>query len=190
MMKPKLVLLLILIVLFGVFVALRFFILNGQTDYGELKILSSPTTSVFIDNSMVGKTPYDQKYKIGDYLLKLIPEGTATETASWQGKIKIYKNALTYVNRELGSSDLTSAGEIFTSTKMEPQPKDPNNGELYVDSEPEGAIAYLDNDEKGVAPLILQDVPKGDHEVSVFMPGFSANAKNQCRRRLQSKCNF
>ncbi len=171
-MKPKLILLLVLILLFGVFVAVRFFILNGQTDYGELKILSSPTTNIFIDNAMIGKTPFDQKYKIGEYLLKLIPEGTATETASWQGKISIFKSALTYVNRELGASDLTSAGEIFTSTRMTASPQDPNNGAVSVDSDPEGAIVYLDNDEKGVAPLILQDVPKGDHELSVFMPGF------------------
>ncbi|MBI2641451.1 SH3 domain-containing protein, partial [Candidatus Roizmanbacteria bacterium] len=35
-----------------------------------------------------------------------------------------------------------------------------------------GAIVYLDNDEKGVAPVLLEDVVKGDHELSVFMPGF------------------
>ncbi len=171
-MKAKLILLTILILGFGVFVFVRFFILNKQNEFGRIKVVSSPTTSVFIDNVAVGKTPYEEKYKVGEYLLKLIPEGNATDTASWQGKIKIYRNALTYVNRELGSSDVTSAGEIFTTTKMDKAPTKSDTGEIYVETEPEGSIVYLDNDEKSVSPLLMSDVTKGDHELSVFMPNF------------------
>lgn len=172
-MKRKLLLLLILVCLFGVFILMRFFVLSQQDVYGGLKIVSSPEASVFINNVAVGKTPFEEtKRKTGDYILKLIPDTTATDTASWQGKIQIYKNALTYVNRELGTSDITSAGEIFTVTKMEKQPSNGSYGEISVDTEPQGAIVYLDNDEKGVAPLILADVLKGDHELSVSMPGF------------------
>lgn len=171
-MKSKLILLLTLIFLFIAFVVIKFFVMDKQNAYGKLKIISSPTTSVFINNAAIGKTPFDEKYKVGEYLLKLIPEGTATETASWNGKINVYKNALTYVNRELGSSDVFSAGEIFTTQKMETPPKNGNYGEIYVETEPQGAIVTLDNEEKGVAPLVLQDVMRGDHELSVFMPGF------------------
>lgn len=171
-MKGKLILLLVLLLGFAAFVVVRFFILGSQNVFGRVKVVSSPVTSVFIDNVAVGKTPYEEKYKIGEYILKLIPEGSATDTASWQGKIKVFKNALTYVNRELGTSDVTSAGEIFTTRKMEKPPKSGDLGEIYVETEPQGAIVYLDNDEKGVAPLILQDVVKGDHELSVFMPKF------------------
>jgi hypothetical protein len=127
---------------------------------------------VFIDNQIVGSTPFEDKFKTGEFLIKLIPQGTASDTASWQGKVKINKNALTYVNQELGSSDITTAGEIFTTTPMEKRPSNPNHGQIYVESEPNGAIVYLDNDEKGVSPLILDEVLKGDHEISVFMPGF------------------
>lgn len=171
-MKSKLILLIILIAIFGLFVFFRFFILDQQNVYGKLKVISSPTTTVFVNNTAVGKTPFESKFKVGEYILKLIPEGTATEAISWSGKIKIYKNALTYVNRELGSSDINSSGEIFTTTKMEKPPRSVGYGEIYVETEPEGAIVTLDNDEKGVTPLIMEDVPKGDHELSVFMPGF------------------
>lgn len=171
-MKKKLILLTILIIGFILFVISKFFIFNSQNEVGRIKIVSSPTTSVFINNLATGKTPFDQKYKVGEYILKLIPEGNATDTASWQGKISVYKNALTYVNRELGSSDVTSAGEVFTTTKMEKPAKSGDYGEVYVETEPQGAIVYLDNDEKGVSTLILSDVLKGDHELSVFMPGF------------------
>lgn len=165
-------LLLILVVLFVIFVLIRFFVFDRQNAYGRLKIVASPGASVFVNNAIIGKTPYEDKYKVGEYLLKLIPEGTSTETASWNGKVTVYKNALTYVNRELGSSDITSAGEIFTTQKMTSPPKNSNYGEIYIETEPQGAIVTLDNDEKGIAPLILQDVLRGDHEVSVFMPGF------------------
>ena len=171
-MRNKLTLLLILIGLFMAFVVIRFFIFDRQNAYGRLKVVSSPGTSVFVNNAIIGKTPYEDKYKVGEDLLKLIPEGTATDTASWNGKVTVFKNALTYVNRELGSSDIASAGEIFTTEKMPTPPKNSNYGEIYVETEPQGAIVTLDNDEKGVAPLILQDVLRGDHELSVFMPGF------------------
>lgn len=172
-MKGKLLLLTVLIVAFALFVLVRFFILDKTSEYGNLEVVSSPTTSVFINNSLVGKTPIsDYKMKVNEYLIKLIPEGISTETASWNGKISIYKNALTYVNRELGSSDLNTAGEIFTTKKMESPPENPNNGGIYVETDPQGAIVTLDNDEKGVAPLDLDNVSQGDHELSVFMPGF------------------
>lgn len=171
-MKGKLILLTILLVIFAIFIVTKFFILDNQSTLGKLKIISSPTTSVFIDNVAIGRTPFEDKYKVGEFILKLIPEGNATETASWQGKIKIYKNALTYVNRELGSSDITSAGEIFTVSKMEKSPKSSKYGEIYVETEPTGAIVYLNNEEKGVAPLILADIIQGEQELSVFMPGF------------------
>jgi hypothetical protein len=171
-MKGKLSLLLILVLLFVGFVAVRFFIFDKQNEYGRLKVISSPTASIFLNSNLIGKTPYEDKYKVGEYLLKLIPETAATDTASWNGKINIYKNSLTYVNRELGSSDIASAGEIFTTVKMTKKPSNSQSGEIYVETEPQGAIVTLDSDEKGVAPALMENVSRGDHELSVFMPGF------------------
>jgi hypothetical protein len=171
-MKSKLTLLSVLFLLFIVFVVVRYFIVDKQNEYGKIKIISSPVTSVFINSTFIGKTPYEDKYKVGEYLLKLIPESSASDTASWNGKINIYKNALTYVNRELGSSDIASAGEIFTTIKMTKKPTNSDSGEIYVETEPQGAIVTLDNDEKGVAPALMENVTRGDHELSVFMPGF------------------
>lgn len=171
-MKGKLSLLLILVLLFIIFVVVRFFIIDKQNEYGKIKIISSPTASVFLNSTFIGKTPFEDKYKVGEYLLKLIPEATASDTASWNGKVTVYKNSLTYVNRELGSSDIASAGEIFTTVKMTKKPQNSESGEIYVETEPQGAIVTLDGDEKGVAPALMENVLGGDHELSVFMPGF------------------
>jgi hypothetical protein len=170
--KSKFILLLFLCALFLAFVASRILALNNQDVYGRLKVVSSPGAGVFIDGIAVGKTPYENKQKAGEYTLKLIPEGNEPNISSWQGKIKVYKNSLTYVNRELGPSDISSAGEVLTISKMEKNPENPNFGEIYVETEPSGAIVYLDNDDKATAPFIIERVLKGDHELSVFMPGF------------------
>ncbi|MCX7956002.1 MAG: PEGA domain-containing protein [Patescibacteria group bacterium] len=170
-MKKKLLILLFLFLGFIIFVIIKFIIFDKNNEFGILKINSSPTTSIFIDNIAIGKTPFEEKYKTGEYLLKLIPEGTATETASWNGKINIFKNSKTFINFNLGSSDILSSGEIFTVQKSSSS-KNNQYGEIYVETEPQGAIVTLDNDEKGTAPLILQNILPGDHELSVFMPGF------------------
>jgi len=171
-MKGKLLVFLFLLLAFGGFIAFKFFVLDKRSVGGKLKVLASPVSSVFLDNKTIGKTPYEGETPVGEYMLKLIPEVTGTESASWQSKIKIYPNALTYVDRELGSSDLTSAGVILTAVKMTSAPKKKDTGEVEVESEPAGAIVYLDNDEKGIAPLILSEVQVGDHELSVYVPGF------------------
>ncbi|OQY68721.1 hypothetical protein B6D29_00490 [Microgenomates bacterium UTCPR1] len=171
-MKSKFVLLLTLIILFIGFVIVKFVIKDKTTSMGRIKIVSSPTAEVYIDNKLLGKAPLEIEYDVGEHLLKMIPEGMGTGTASWNGKINIFKNSLTFVNRELGQSDIFTAGEIFTTEKMKESAKGPDYGEIYVETEPQGAIVTLDNDEKGVAPMILQDVMRGDHELSVFMPGF------------------
>lgn len=168
-MKGKLILLFLLIVLFIIFVFFRFIIFDVQNTDGQLRIVSSPASSVFLDNVAVGKVPFDLKYKSGEYILKLIPEATAT--ATWQRKIKVNKKTVTYINIELGSSDLTTAGVVFNVVKSSSKMKNDTGG-LLVESDPPNALVYLDNDEKGVSLLELSDIPKGDHELSVFMPGF------------------
>ena len=171
-MKTKFLILVVLLVGFIIFLGVKFLILDKQNAYGRLKIISSPAAGVFIDSVAIGKTPYEDKYKVGEFLVKLIPVGEASSTATWQGKVKVYRNALTYVSRELGSSDVTSAGEIFTIVRLDNPPKNKDNGEVYVETEPKGAIVYLDNDEKGVGHLTMENVLKGEHELSVYLPGF------------------
>jgi hypothetical protein len=171
-MKRKLILLMVLTGLFIGYIGVQFVVLSKQNEYGRLQIASSPNTNVFLDNINVGRTPYDQKVKIGDHAVKLIPDREATATATWQGKVKVFKNALSYVNRELGNSDITSAGEIFTIIPADVEQRMAGTGQVYVETEPVGAIVYLDTDEKGVAPLVLSEILKGTHELSIYMPGF------------------
>lgn len=171
-MKKKLLFLILLISGFVIFLLVNEFLLKNRTPMGRIKIVAAPSAGVFIDNVALGKTPFEQKIEAGEYQVKLIPEGVAEETVSWQGKVQVVPDSLTYINRELGPSDIASAGEIFTVVPMENPPEERGTGDVYVETEPSGAIVYLDNDEKGVSPLLMQGVTQGDHEISVFMPGF------------------
>ncbi len=170
--KGKLILLTVLVFLFGLFLLGKFFLFNNQLELGEINIISTPKSVVYLDQIQVGSTPIQQKIKVGEYQIKLIPNKEASQSATWQGKIKVYKNAVTFVGRVLGTSDISTAGEILTVTKMSSKPSRDDIGEIAVESEPQGALVFLDLDEKGVAPLILTDVPKGTHELSIYLPGF------------------
>ena len=48
---------------------------------------------------------------------------------------------------------------------------------VYIETEPIGAIIKLDNDEKGVSPLLLSEVSKGAHEISISLPGYFPKIK-------------
>jgi len=171
--KIRLVVFTILLFSIATFAIIRYLILDNSKQEGTIKIISSPLASLFINSNPIDRpTPFEGKLKPGEYTVKLIPQGDATSSASWESKVNIYSNSLTYINRELGSSQLTSSGEILTSTPMKNKPSEPDTGEVYIETEPTGAIVKLDNDEKGVGPLLLSGVSKGSHELSITLPGF------------------
>lgn len=143
-----------------------------QKQEGELKIVSSPSSTVFINNAPQTNTPFATKLKPGEYLIKLIPTKESTTAASWQSKVMVYKNAQTYINRVLGATDSLSSGEILSVVKMTKKPEKKETGEIYVETDPAGALVYLNSDEKGVAPHVLENVPVGEHELSVYLPNF------------------
>ncbi len=170
--KGKFILLGVMTLIFGLFILITNLLKDKAHQMGQLRVTSSPGANVFIDNINVGKTPFEKNIEVKEYLVKLIPDRLATATASWEGKVPVHKNARTYINRELGATDILSSGEVFTIPPASSFKGKNNTGEVYIESEPIGALVYLDNEEQGVAPLTLQNVPVGSHELSIFMPGF------------------
>ena len=143
------------------------FLSSKTTSSAGLKVVSTPQTSVFLNDKLVGKTPLDDKYPPGEYTLKLIPQDTSTQYSSWQGKITLSPSFLTYVNRELGSSELTSAGEILSLEKISG-----SQSQVAVFSTPDAASVLFDGQEKGATPLLLRDVLPGEHDVAISSAGF------------------
>ena len=173
-MKGKLKLILILSIAFVVFVVVKLLFDMASKKEGRLQILSRPEAAIFLDNVMKGNTPFTNTLKEGEYLLKIVPDGVATSAASWQKKISIFSGSLTYVDVQLESSDISSWADVYWLTKLGMFSK---SSELLIETEPSGALIYIDGDEKGVSPLTLEQVSQGSHELSVFMPGFSRRSK-------------
>lgn len=171
-MKAKFLLLITIFVIFGLIIAGKFIFLSFGTTDGTLRVISSPNSKVLLNDLEIGKTPLDQKVKEGEYILKLKPENSSSQSATFESKIKINKNTLTYVNQDIGVSNLSSTGVIFSIEKMTKHPDKSNTGEIEVQSEPSGAKVFLDSEEHGNTALILSNIEKGIHELTISSPGF------------------
>src|SRR3989344_1075377 len=166
-MKRRIVTLLILaIVVIGAAFGITKFVMGLRDNrQAGIKIVSIPVASVFFDDDLKGKTPFDQKMSTGTYLIKLTPDGT--DTASWQKEINLQAGLIIYINRELGKSELSSSGEVLI---LENTGEDKSS--ISVISTPDGATVALDGQEKGTTPLLLSDVEVGEHTLFMFAPGF------------------
>ena len=85
-MKRKVFFLVLVAVVLLLIAGVMKFISSRTPKEGELRVESSPTVSVFLDNKHMGRTPFKEKVPAGEYTLRLVPETTTGETSSWQGK--------------------------------------------------------------------------------------------------------
>lgn len=143
------------------------FFSKSKKGISGLRVVSNPSASVFLNDQLLGKTPYENKYIPGEYTLKLIPDETGGSATSWQGDVTLEPSFLTFVARDLGPSELMSGGEVVTL-----EPLSGNEAQIAVFSLPDAASILLDGQEKGIAPIVLRDVLPGSHDVAVSTPGF------------------
>ena len=140
---------------------------NRGPKIGELRIDSQTPASIFLDNKNIGKTPYRDKIAAGEYTMKLVSDSTTSQLTSWQGKVTVGQNLLTFVNANLGETDLTTAIDIVWLEKITSK-----QSELSVTTSPDGATVLVDDVSRGVTPLSIQDISPGDHSISVTNTGF------------------
>lgn len=151
-------------VILVIFSIMRFVTSRGPK-YGELRIDSQPTVTVFLDGKELGKTPYKDKVMVGEYTVKLVPDSASA--SPWQGRVKVGQNLLTYVNANITDSDLTTAVDIVWLEKISSKVS-----ELAVTTSPDGATLLVDDVSRGATPLTLSDIPPGEHSISVTNLGF------------------
>lgn len=147
-----------------------FKIISSQTKgVAGLKVVVTPVSSVFLNDKAIGHTPLEVKEPSGEYILKIIPDDTISGATTWQGKITLVPSVLTYVHRDLGGSELTSAGEIVTLEKITGQ-----DSQVAVVSKPDAATVILDGQERGTTPLTVPNVATGEHDVAASTTGFTS----------------
>lgn len=142
--------------------------LNQNTGKGALQVTSVPQSQVYLNGKLIGETPLckcDQQgmIPIGSYRIRLIPkEGNSKP---YDEQIAINKSTLTVVDRTFGEN---SSGSVIALTPL-PSKKEI---ELMVISFPDKTNVFLDNNQKGITPILLKDVIESDHELKLTKEGY------------------
>ena len=167
-MKRKIVFILVLIGLVAAVAVIVKLLTNRGPKQGELRVNSNPVVSIFLDNKNIGRTPFpSEKVNAGSYTIKLVPDTTTPQLASWEGQIVIGQGLLTYVNADLSESELSSAVDVLWLEKISSK-----QSELSVTTNPDGASVLVDDVTRGVTPISISDITPGDHTVTVSSVGF------------------
>ncbi|OGK55480.1 hypothetical protein A3B56_01175 [Candidatus Roizmanbacteria bacterium RIFCSPLOWO2_01_FULL_45_11] len=136
---------------------------------GELRVESSPKTTVFVNGENKGQTPLVQSMSQGKYDIKLLPENEQS-TASWQQQVTLNPGVQTFVNVNLASTDASSSWEMITLEEGKA-----GNSEISIFSYTDPAEIFFDDERKGTTPLSFQDVSAGTHNVRLLAPGHAEN---------------
>lgn len=162
----KFLLLLPIPILFVSFVLLIFKDKIFKTAKAGLQVESKPSARLFLDGREVGTTPYQTgELEGGEKVIRLVPEGNLSP---WETKINLTEGALSYVYRKFDFSESSSSAKIVTLEKL----ADKKAKALMVISTPDSCRVKVDGEEKGFTPLPLDNLTEGEHEVSLFSPGF------------------
>jgi hypothetical protein len=168
MRKISLLLLPVLIAVL-VFFGIIFF-LDKKTGKGALQVTSVPKSQVYLDNILVGTTPFcacdpTQMLAIGDYNVKLVPiEG---DFKPFEEKITISRSTLTAVDRAFADNG-SGEGSIISLIPL----NDKNEAEVLVTSSPDKANVFLDSNPVGITPLVLRQVSLSDHDLRITKNGY------------------
>ena len=140
----------------------------GKQKKAALQITSNPKTTVFLDDERLGSTPFfNDKIKAAEYKIRLVPENDAGDL-SWEGRVKLVGGVLTVISRDLGNGEETSSGYVLS---LEPR-TDKSKTSAAVITKPDGAVVSVDGEPKGFAPLSIEDLDEGEHNLVISSPGF------------------
>ena len=139
-----------------------------------LKIESTPTALVFIDNVQEGSTPFEKLLPPGEITLKIVPEQTSATQAPFQTKVRLTDKIYTVIKREFGADGTSSAGETITLTSSPGKPA----SLTVVTSDPDSASVFVDGEPQGFTPLTLSTLSPLDHQIEISAPGYASRTIN------------
>ena len=132
-----------------------------------IQLNAYPKAIVYIDGREAGTTPYrNDKIKAGESHFRLVPE--ASFSAVWERKLILTPNTETVVNWEFSPDPEKEAGSILYLEKTSLKDK----AGLIVTCHPDSCSVTVDGQMRGFAPLNLEDVGEGSHQIVVALPGY------------------
>lgn len=131
-----------------------------------IQIETTPSATVYIDGTKVGKTPYEVTRKAGEIDLKLVPE-SETPLIGLQTKVLLSPGIKTVVHETFGETEATTYGEIISFEKT-----GESEASLAVVSDPDSAQVAIDGTARGFAPYKTSGVGKGTHQIAITAPRY------------------
>ncbi len=171
-MKQKIVFIIGIFLLVGIAIAIMRAVSLRTPTQGDLRVDATPTADVYVDGSMVGRTPFGKtpfKVSAGEHTLKVSAsdDGSGRDFVDFETKIVISKDAKTYINATLSESQLTNAADVVWMEQIRSK-----NAELALYSDPDAASILIDEELKGMTTSTITDLPAGEHSVSMVSKGY------------------
>ncbi|KKR44931.1 MAG: hypothetical protein UU51_C0002G0017 [Microgenomates group bacterium GW2011_GWC1_41_20] len=135
---------------------------------GGIRIETTPNSSVFINGSLVGETPYNDSFKAGTMILRLVPKGSGESLVPFETSITLEPGIETIVGRNFGTSEDNSSGYIISFQKTKAQ-----TASLVVISQPTNAQVLVDGVSRGFSTYDISAIAPAKHTVTVKSPEYS-----------------
>lgn len=131
-----------------------------------IHIEANPAATVYINQEMVGRTPYEATIAPGEVVVRLIPDSFQTPLAPYETKVNLASGVKTVIRRDFGELDETSAGETISFEKI-------GKGAtgLSVVTIPDSAQLIIDGVSRAFTPHKVTLSP-GEHTLTVSAGGF------------------
>lgn len=131
-------------------------------------VSTSPQSSVYINGSFAGKTPFQKTYQAETINLKLVPDITDQSLYPFETKLTLVSGIQTVVRREFGKSEADSSGDIISFEK-----EGGADAGLIVVSTPDNAQVSVDGVPRGFAPYKISSISPAAHQITVKADGYT-----------------
>ena len=121
------------------------------SNYSSVTFTTSPMADIYIDERKLGKGEWSGTLEYGKYIVETRLQG--------------HNSAFTTITIAEGDANVAY-------TLNNPTPK---YGALIIDGDPIDAMIWIDNEQKGITPMVFNKMLVGEHRVRVAKDGYTYN---------------
>jgi hypothetical protein len=125
-----------------------------------------PISDVYINDSLVGTTPYEAIRNPGEITVKIVPKNT--ELISYETKVSLVSNIRTVIKREFAQTEEESSGEIDSFEKVGGK-----EASVSIVSIPDASQISINGQVRGFAPYKINSIMPGEHVLVISASGYS-----------------
>ncbi|MBU0998353.1 SH3 domain-containing protein [Patescibacteria group bacterium] len=122
-------------------------------------------SDVYINESLVGSTPYEAIRNPGEVTVKLVPKDEML--VSFETKVNLVSNVRTVIKREFAESEEESSGEIASFEKVGGK-----DASVSIVSIPDATQISIDGQVRGFSPYKINSIIPGEHVLVISASGF------------------